>query len=106
MKILALDTANNSASVAISDGEKILAYKEELRPGMQAETIMPMIESALEEACLSYESIPELQCLCHKRLSHLNFKNINMLSKQKHVRGLPTLTYKKDKICSACVLGK
>lgn len=60
MKILALDTANNSASVAISDREKILAYKEELRPGMQAETIMPMIETALKEAGLSYTSIDYL----------------------------------------------
>lgn len=57
MKILALDTANNSASVAISDDDKILAYKEELRPGMQAETILPMIESALKSAGLVYSDI-------------------------------------------------
>nr|GEY40454.1 ribonuclease H-like domain-containing protein [Tanacetum cinerariifolium] len=35
--------------------------------------------------------------LWHKRLSHLNFKNINKLAKQNLVAGLPSLTYSKDK---------
>jgi hypothetical protein len=58
------------------------------------------------ETCLFTETKEELNWLWHRRLSHLNFKNINILSKNKLVRGLPELTYSKDKVCSACVLGK
>lgn len=60
MKILAFDTANNSASVAISENEKILAYIEELRPSMQAENILPMIEEALKIAKISYSDLDYL----------------------------------------------
>lgn len=60
MKILAFDTANNSASVAISDDQVILAYLEELRPALQAETIVPMIEEALKIAGLSYQQLDYL----------------------------------------------
>lgn len=60
MKILAFDTTNNSVSVAISEGERILAYNEELRPSMQAETVVPMIEDSLKEAKLSYNGIDYL----------------------------------------------
>ncbi|GKC87987.1 retrovirus-related pol polyprotein from transposon TNT 1-94 [Tanacetum coccineum] len=38
--------------------------------------------------------------LRHKRLSHLNFKNINKLAKQNLVAVLPSLTFSKDKPCS------
>ncbi|GJV37953.1 retrovirus-related pol polyprotein from transposon TNT 1-94 [Tanacetum coccineum] len=44
--------------------------------------------------------------LWHKRLSRLNFKNINKLAKQNKVLGLPSLVYSKDKPCSACEKGK
>jgi tRNA threonylcarbamoyl adenosine modification protein YeaZ len=60
MKILAFDTTNNSVSVAISEGERILAYNEELRPSIQAETIVPMIEDGLKKAKLSYNEIDYL----------------------------------------------
>ncbi|WP_375327324.1 tRNA (adenosine(37)-N6)-threonylcarbamoyltransferase complex dimerization subunit type 1 TsaB [Candidatus Tisiphia endosymbiont of Nemotelus uliginosus] len=60
MKILAFDTANNNVSVAISDDQVILAYIEEPRPSMQAETIVPMIESALQIAGMSYKELDYL----------------------------------------------
>ncbi|GKD88270.1 retrovirus-related pol polyprotein from transposon TNT 1-94 [Tanacetum coccineum] len=44
--------------------------------------------------------------LWHKILSHLNFKNINNLAKHNLVSGLPSLTFSKDKKCSACEKGK
>ncbi|GJS54133.1 retrovirus-related pol polyprotein from transposon TNT 1-94 [Tanacetum coccineum] len=40
--------------------------------------------------------------LCHKRLSHLNFKNINKLAKQNKVLGILSLVYLKDKPCFSC----
>ncbi|GJT14042.1 retrovirus-related pol polyprotein from transposon TNT 1-94 [Tanacetum coccineum] len=44
--------------------------------------------------------------LWHKRLSHLNFKNINNLAKHNLVSGLPSLTFFKDKNYSAYEKGK
>ncbi|GKB70993.1 retrovirus-related pol polyprotein from transposon TNT 1-94 [Tanacetum coccineum] len=47
-----------------------------------------------------------LNWLCHKRLSHLNFKNINKVAKQNKVLGLPSLVYSKDKPYTSCEKGK
>nr|GEV56848.1 hypothetical protein [Tanacetum cinerariifolium] len=44
--------------------------------------------------------------LWHRRVSHLNFGAINHLARQGLVRGLPKLKFKKDHLCSACVMGK
>ncbi|GJT51130.1 retrovirus-related pol polyprotein from transposon TNT 1-94 [Tanacetum coccineum] len=42
----------------------------------------------------------------HRRLSHLNFDTINLLSKNNIVNGLPKLKFVKDHLCSSCELGK
>ncbi|MFY9590056.1 tRNA (adenosine(37)-N6)-threonylcarbamoyltransferase complex dimerization subunit type 1 TsaB [Rickettsia endosymbiont of Halotydeus destructor] len=60
MKILAFDTTNNTASVALSENENILAYQEELASSKQAEAILPMIEKVLESAKCKYEDIDYL----------------------------------------------
>nr|GEW11701.1 hypothetical protein [Tanacetum cinerariifolium] len=44
--------------------------------------------------------------LWHRRLSHLNFDTINLLSKNDIVVGLPKLKFVKDHLCSSCKLGK
>ncbi|GJY51828.1 retrovirus-related pol polyprotein from transposon TNT 1-94 [Tanacetum coccineum] len=44
--------------------------------------------------------------LWHRRLSHLNFDTINLLSKYDIVTGLPKLKFIKDHLCSSCELGK
>ncbi|GKA75751.1 retrovirus-related pol polyprotein from transposon TNT 1-94 [Tanacetum coccineum] len=53
-------------------------------------------------ACFFAKASPSVNWLWHKRLSHLKFKNINKLAKQNLVAGLPSLTFSKDKTCSAC----
>ncbi|GJW49122.1 retrovirus-related pol polyprotein from transposon TNT 1-94 [Tanacetum coccineum] len=58
------------------------------------------------ETCLYSDSTPKLSWLWHKRLSHLNFKYINKLSNKELVSGLPKIAYAKDKLCSACEMGK
>ncbi|GJZ59333.1 retrovirus-related pol polyprotein from transposon TNT 1-94 [Tanacetum coccineum] len=50
-------------------------------------------------------------CFCgfelwHRRLSHLNFDYINLLSKKDVVIGLPKLKYVKDQLCSSCEVSK
>ncbi|GJR39435.1 integrase, catalytic region, zinc finger, CCHC-type containing protein [Tanacetum coccineum] len=44
--------------------------------------------------------------LWHRRLSHLNFDYINLLSKNDVVIGLPKLKYVKDQLCSSCEVSK
>ncbi|GKD76791.1 retrovirus-related pol polyprotein from transposon TNT 1-94, partial [Tanacetum coccineum] len=53
-------------------------------------------------ACFFVKASPSVNWLWHKRLSHLNFKNINNLAKHNLVSGLPSLTFSKDKNYSAC----
>ncbi|GJR78489.1 putative ribonuclease H-like domain-containing protein [Tanacetum coccineum] len=44
--------------------------------------------------------------LWHRRLGHINFKNINKLVKGNLVRGLPSMIFENDKSCVACQKGK
>nr|GEV09961.1 hypothetical protein [Tanacetum cinerariifolium] len=44
--------------------------------------------------------------LWHRRLSHLNFDYINLLSKKDVVIGLPKLKFVKDQLCSSCEVSK
>ncbi|GKA72148.1 putative ribonuclease H-like domain-containing protein, partial [Tanacetum coccineum] len=44
--------------------------------------------------------------LWHRRLGHVNFKNINKLVKGNLVRGLPSKSFKHDHSCLACRKGK
>nr|GFB05648.1 retrovirus-related Pol polyprotein from transposon TNT 1-94 [Tanacetum cinerariifolium] len=56
--------------------------------------------------CLLSKASKTKSWLWHRRLSHLNFGSINHLARQGLVRGLPTLKFKKDHLCSACEMGK
>ncbi|GKD82531.1 retrovirus-related pol polyprotein from transposon TNT 1-94 [Tanacetum coccineum] len=48
------------------------------------------------------KALPTQAWLWHRRLSHLNFDYINLLSKKDVVIGLPKLKYVKDQLCSSC----
>nr|GFC08177.1 hypothetical protein [Tanacetum cinerariifolium] len=52
------------------------------------------------------KATPTQAWLWHRRLSHLNFDYINLLSKKDIVIGLPKLKYVKDQLCSSCELSK
>nr|GEU53451.1 ribonuclease H-like domain-containing protein [Tanacetum cinerariifolium] len=56
--------------------------------------------------CLMAKAISSQAWLWHRRLSHLNFDTINLLSKNDIVVGLPKLKFVKDHLCSSCELGK
>nr|GEY07720.1 retrovirus-related Pol polyprotein from transposon TNT 1-94 [Tanacetum cinerariifolium] len=51
-------------------------------------------------------ALPTQAWLWHRRLSHLSFDYINLLSKKDVVIGLPKLEYVKDQLCSSCELSK
>ncbi|GJR56797.1 retrovirus-related pol polyprotein from transposon TNT 1-94 [Tanacetum coccineum] len=52
------------------------------------------------------KALPTQAWLWHRRLSHLNFDYINLLSKKDVVIGLPKLKYVKDQLCSSCEVSK
>nr|GEY86998.1 retrovirus-related Pol polyprotein from transposon TNT 1-94 [Tanacetum cinerariifolium] len=56
--------------------------------------------------CLMAKATLSQAWLWHRRLSHLNFDTINLLSKNDIVVGLPKLKFVKDHLCSSCELGK
>nr|GEY26088.1 hypothetical protein [Tanacetum cinerariifolium] len=56
--------------------------------------------------CLMAKSSPTQAWLWHRRLYHLNFDYINLLSKKDGVIGLPKLKYIKDQLCSSYKLSK
>ncbi|GKF70625.1 retrovirus-related pol polyprotein from transposon TNT 1-94 [Tanacetum coccineum] len=56
--------------------------------------------------CLMAKETSSQAWLWHRRLSHLNFDTINLLSKNNIVNGLPKLKFVKDHLCSSCELGK
>ncbi|GKA51702.1 retrovirus-related pol polyprotein from transposon TNT 1-94 [Tanacetum coccineum] len=56
--------------------------------------------------CLMAKATSSQAWLWHRRLSHLNFDTINLISKNDIVIGLPKLKFIKDHLCSSCELGK
>ncbi|GJY67798.1 retrovirus-related pol polyprotein from transposon TNT 1-94 [Tanacetum coccineum] len=56
--------------------------------------------------CLMAKASPTQAWLWHRRLAHLNFDYINLLSKNVVVIGLPKLKYVKDQLCSSCEVSK
>ncbi|GJY41596.1 putative ribonuclease H-like domain-containing protein [Tanacetum coccineum] len=56
--------------------------------------------------CLVAKVTLDESMLWHRRLGHINFKNINKLVKDNLARGLPSKHFKNDQTCVACLKGK
>ncbi|GJX40155.1 putative ribonuclease H-like domain-containing protein [Tanacetum coccineum] len=56
--------------------------------------------------CLYANATADESKLWHRRLGHVNFKNINKLVKGHLVRGLPSKVFVNDHMCVACKKGK
>ncbi|GJR82514.1 ribonuclease H-like domain-containing protein [Tanacetum coccineum] len=57
-------------------------------------------------ACLIAKATIDESNKWHRRLGHVNFKNLNKLVKGNLVRGLPSKIFKNDHTCVACQKGK
>ena len=57
MKILAIDTSGKVASVAVTDGEKLLWEKSVYTKLTHSQVILPMVKQALEETGLTYTDL-------------------------------------------------
>ena len=56
--------------------------------------------------CLLSKASVDDSWIWHKKLSHLNFKAMNMLVQKDLVRGLPNKEFTKDGLCDSCQKGK
>ncbi|GJW72940.1 putative ribonuclease H-like domain-containing protein [Tanacetum coccineum] len=57
-------------------------------------------------ACLIAKATIDESNKWHRRLGHVNFKNLNKLVKGNLVRGLPSKIFQNDQTCAACQKGK
>nr|GEU69754.1 putative ribonuclease H-like domain-containing protein [Tanacetum cinerariifolium] len=67
---------------------------------------MKNIVSTESLTCLVAKATLDESMLWHRRLGHINFKNINKLVKENLVRGLPTKRFENDQTCVAFLKGK
>ncbi|GJZ67241.1 ribonuclease H-like domain-containing protein [Tanacetum coccineum] len=74
--------------------------------GTDLYTISLQATSSSTPICLMAKASQTQAWLWHRRLSHLNFDYINLLSKKDVVIGLPKLKYVKDQLCSSCEVSK
>nr|GEW09887.1 hypothetical protein [Tanacetum cinerariifolium] len=64
------------------------------------------IDPSGDLACLFAKASIDESNKWHRRLGHVNFKNLNKLVKQNLVRGLPSKIFENDHTCVACQKGK
>lgn len=60
MRILAVDTALGACSVAILDGDKVLAHRFAIMERGHAEALAPMVEAAMNDAASEFSSLDRL----------------------------------------------
>ncbi|GJR15736.1 ribonuclease H-like domain-containing protein [Tanacetum coccineum] len=60
---------------------------------------------AKDHTCLIAKATSDESKLWHRRLGHINFKNLNKLVKGNLVRGLPSKVFRNDHTCVACQKG-
>jgi len=64
------------------------------------------VKASSSSVCLISDSVAQQSTLWHRRLSHLNFRYIAHLVKDKLVNGLPSLKFEKESLCAGCEKGK
>ncbi|GKC14147.1 retrovirus-related pol polyprotein from transposon TNT 1-94 [Tanacetum coccineum] len=86
----------------LSDGNDLSTgnHGSDLYTILLQETSLPTL------VCFMAKASPTQAWLWHRRLSHLNFDTINLVSKKDIMNGLPKLKYVKDQLCSSCEMGK
>ncbi|GJV02536.1 retrovirus-related pol polyprotein from transposon TNT 1-94 [Tanacetum coccineum] len=67
-------------------------------------TISLQESTSITLICFMAKASPTQAWLWHRRLSHLNFDYINLVSKKDIMIGLTKLKYVKDQLCSSCEL--
>ncbi|KAJ9546661.1 hypothetical protein OSB04_019204 [Centaurea solstitialis] len=61
---------------------------------------------ATKSQCLITKKSSHQSLLWHRRLSHLNYRYLDRLVKQRLVSGIPMIKFEPDQMCSGCAQGK
>nr|GEY44741.1 ribonuclease H-like domain-containing protein [Tanacetum cinerariifolium] len=64
------------------------------------------IDPSRDLSCLFAKALLDKSNKRHRRLGHVNFKNLNKLVKENLVKGLPSKIFENDHTCVACQKGK
>ncbi|VFQ77315.1 unnamed protein product [Cuscuta campestris] len=75
---------------------KNISTNEVILTGKRIRNIYEVMWDNVKETCLISKGDTNLLWLWHKRLSHLNFKTLNKLSKEGLVEGLPKAIFRKE----------
>ncbi|KAJ9546459.1 hypothetical protein OSB04_019002 [Centaurea solstitialis] len=93
----------------LAPGYKIDESKVMLRTPMKDNVYCLDIEDASSLSslnCLFSKASVSESSLWHRRMCHMNFKNMNLLVKNNLVRGFPAKEFSSDDHCVACLKGK
>ncbi|KAJ9551882.1 hypothetical protein OSB04_015927 [Centaurea solstitialis] len=92
----------------LAPGYKIDESKVMLRTPRKDNVYCLDIEDASSSSlnCLFSKASVSESSLWHRRMCHMNFKNMNLLVKNNLVRGLPAKEFSSDDHCVACLKGK
>ncbi|GKC00422.1 retrovirus-related pol polyprotein from transposon TNT 1-94 [Tanacetum coccineum] len=93
---------NDRSSRSSSEGVDLLSGSRDIN--LYTISLDDMLKTSL--ICLLSKASKTKSWLRHRRLSYLNFGNLNKLAKDGLTRGIPKLKFQKDHMCSACALGK
>ncbi|KAI3767811.1 hypothetical protein L2E82_18230 [Cichorium intybus] len=97
-------TFNNQGSVITKEETKEVLLKSERKGSMFPLNLKPVTGG--QSLCLLSKTNSDVSWLWHRRLAHLNFKDLNKLVAMDLVRGIHALKFDTDTLCSACEHGK
>ncbi|GKB89437.1 integrase, catalytic region, zinc finger, CCHC-type containing protein, partial [Tanacetum coccineum] len=98
-----LEVAFRKHSCYVRDTDGVELIKGSRGSNLYTISVEDMMKSS--PICLLSKASKNKSWLWHRRLNHLNFGTINDLARKDLVRGLPSLKFEKDHLCSACQLG-
>ncbi|KAI3503844.1 hypothetical protein L1887_32298 [Cichorium endivia] len=97
-------TFNDEGSVITEEATKEVLLKSERKGSMFPLNLKPVTGG--QSLCLLSKANSDVSWLWHRRLAHLNFKDLDKLVAMDLVRGMPALKFDNDSLCSACEHGK
>ncbi|KAI3505858.1 hypothetical protein L1887_28165 [Cichorium endivia] len=97
-------TFNDQGSVITKEATQEVLLKSEKKGSMFPLNLKPVTGG--QSLCLLSKANSDVSWLWHRRLAHLNFKDLNKLVAMDLVRGMPALKFDNDSLCSACEHGK
>ncbi|KAI3505818.1 hypothetical protein L1887_28103 [Cichorium endivia] len=97
-------TFNNQGSTITKEATQEVLLKSERKGSMFPLNLKPITGG--QSLCLLSKANSDVSWLWHRRLAHLNFKDLNKLVAMDLVRGMPALKFDNNSLCSACEHGK